>query len=83
MTTTAILRFWTLVMAAYVFLDEQRTDLSARQQTPLTIGQVRHAVQRTHYWHLIDWLHRQFLQGMKPIELYDSLVAYQESAKIV
>jgi SRSO17 transposase len=75
MTTTAILRFWTLVMAAYVFLDEQRTALEARQQKRITIGQARQAIRRTHYCRLIDWLHDQFLQGATPSVLYDILVA--------
>jgi SRSO17 transposase len=71
MTTTAILRFWTLVMAAYVFLDEQRS----QQQTPVTIGQARHAIQHTHYCQLIDWIYQQFSEGTAPNALYDRLAA--------
>jgi hypothetical protein len=75
MTTPAILRFWTLVMAAYVFLDEQRTRLCLEQQQPVTIGQARRSIQRTHAYHLIDWIYLQFSQGQPPGVLYHLLVA--------
>ncbi len=75
MTTTAIIRFWTLVMAAYVFLDEQRTLLSAQQQRHVTIGEARHAIQHTHYCQLIDWIHQRFSEGIPPHALYDTLAA--------
>jgi len=75
MSTTAILRFWTLVLAAYVFLDEQRVRLATQQQRPTTIGQARLAIQRTHYCRLIDWIHLKFAQGIPPSLLYDALVA--------
>ena len=75
MSTTAILRFWTLVLAAYTFLDEQRFQLSLQQHTHLTIGQTRRSIQRSHYCHLLDWLHQQFLQGSSPAVFYELLVA--------
>lgn len=74
MSTTAILRFWTLVMAAYVFLDEQRVQMRFQQQ-PVTIGQARLAIQRSHYCRLLDWLHDQFSQGLSPAAFYDLLAA--------
>lgn len=71
----AILRFWTFVMVAYVFLDEQRTRLSAQQHAHVSMGQARHAIQYTHYCHLIDWFHTQFSNGVTPDMLYDSIAA--------
>ena len=75
MTTAAILRFWTLVMAAYVFLDEQRTRLSIQQEQHVTIGEARRSIQRSHACHLIDWIYLQFAQGQPPDALYAALAA--------
>jgi hypothetical protein len=75
LSADAILRFWTLVMVAYLFLDEQRTRLGAEQQRHVSIGQARHAIQHTHYCHLIDWIHLQFSIGVTPELLYDSIAA--------
>ncbi len=75
LSADAILRFWTLVMVAYLFLDEQRTRLGAEQQRHVSIGQARRAIQHTHYCHLIDWFHLQFSQGVTPDLLYDSIAA--------
>jgi SRSO17 transposase len=75
MTTAAILRFWTLVMAAYVFLDEQRTRLSLEPEQPVSIGEARRSIQRTHACHLIDWIYLQFSHGRPPDILYETLVA--------
>ncbi len=74
MTTAAVIRFWTLVMAAYVFLDEQRTRLSLEQEQPVSIGEARRSIQRTHACHLIDWIYLQFSQGRPPGTLYKALV---------
>jgi hypothetical protein len=53
MSATAILRFWTLVLAAYTFLDEERDRLHNQEQHPVTIGDARREVQRLHRWHLL------------------------------
>jgi hypothetical protein len=75
MDATAILRFWTLVMAAYAFLDEQRARLGHEQHAPLTIGDARREVQRWHWCHVLDWIHQQFLSGVTPTELHMLLAA--------
>jgi hypothetical protein len=75
MTTTAILRFWTLVMAAYAFLDEERARLQHAQQTHITLGDARREVQRWHWRHLLDWIHQQFSSGVTPDELFPTLAA--------
>jgi hypothetical protein len=75
MSATAIVRFWTLVMAAYVFLDEERARLRDERQTPVTLGDARREVQRWHWRHLLDWIHQQFSSGVTPDELRPLLAA--------
>lgn len=75
MSTTAILRFWTLVMVAYTFLDEERADLSNTPQTHVTLGDARREVQRWHWRHVVNWIHQQFLSGVSPEELFPLLAA--------
>ena len=54
MDATAILRFWTLVMAAYAFLDEERARLRQERHIHITIGEARREVQRWHWCHVVD-----------------------------
>jgi hypothetical protein len=75
MDATAILRFWTLVMAAYAFLDEERARLRDTQHAHVTLGDARREVQRWHWRHLLDWLHQQFSSGVMPDELGPLLIA--------
>jgi SRSO17 transposase len=75
MDATAILRFWTLVMAAYAFLDEERARLHLEQHTHVTLGDARREVQRGHWCHVVDWIHQQFLSGVTPAELHSLLAA--------
>ncbi len=75
MSATAIVRFWTLVMAAYLFLDEERARLRETQQDHVTIGQARREVQRRHRRHLIDWLVDHVEAGCSRHALYDRLAA--------
>jgi len=75
MTSTAIIRFWTLVMAAYAFLDEERARLREAQHAHVTLGDARREVQRWHWRHVLDWLHQQFSSGITPAELFPTLAA--------
>lgn len=75
MTATAIVRFWTLVMAAYTFLDEERARLRHTRQTHVTLGDARREVQRWHWHHLLNWIHLQFSSGVTPDELFPTLAA--------
>lgn len=75
MSATAILRFWTLVMAAYTFLDEQRDHLRQQEQRPVTLGDARREVQSLHRRHLLHWLYEQFQAGVEPDILYEQLSA--------
>jgi SRSO17 transposase len=75
MDANAIVRFWTLVMAAYLFLDEERAWLCDHWQAHVTIGDARREVQRSHWRHLLDWIHQQFSFGLTPAELHQHLAA--------
>jgi len=75
MSAAAIVRFWTLAMLAYVFLEEERDRLQTQWQRPVTIGEARREIQRRHRRHLLDWLHEQFQSGVEPEALYELLSA--------
>ena len=75
MSTTAIVRFWTLAMLASVFLEEERDRLRTQWQRPVTIGEARREIQRRHRRHLLDWLHGQFQSGVQPASLYELFAA--------
>jgi hypothetical protein len=71
MSATAIVRFWTLAMLAYVFLEEERQRLQTQCQRHVTIGEARREIQRRHRRQVLDWLHRQFQSGIEPDSLYE------------
>jgi hypothetical protein len=52
MATTAIVCCWTLVLAAYVYLDEERARLREALGQHVTIGDAQRKVQRVHSAHL-------------------------------
>ena len=75
MSATAIERFWTLALAAYLLVDEQRARLQASTTEHVTIGDARREIQRVHRRHLLDWLHQQFVAGVAQEHLYHLLAA--------
>ena len=75
MSAVAIVRFWTLAMLAYVFLEEERTRLQAQWHCHVTIGEARREMQRRHRRQLLDWLHEQFQSGVQPDSLYELFAA--------
>jgi hypothetical protein len=75
MSATAIVRFWTLAWAAYCFLDEERARLRLARQQHVTLGDARREVQRTHWHHLITWMHQQFVAGASPQTVFERLAA--------
>ena len=60
MSATAILRFWTLIACLSYFLDQQR----AAQDTLLTWGDARRALQKEHQLNLLLWLEHQLKSGL-------------------
>jgi hypothetical protein len=75
MSASAILRFWTLALLAYLFLEEEQQRLQAWWQRPVTIGEARREIQRRHRRRLLEWLHSQFLSGVPPENLFDLFAA--------
>ncbi|HCF86476.1 MAG TPA: hypothetical protein DEV72_14905 [Ktedonobacter sp.] len=75
MSASAVVRFWTLAMLAYVFLEEERHRLQTQWQRPVTIGEAWREIQRRHRRYLLDWLHGQFQSGIEPDSLYELLSA--------
>src|SRR6266487_1646328 len=75
MSALAIVRFWTLALLAYVFLEEERARLQQQWQRPVTIGEARREIQRRHRRRVLDWLHDQFQSGVQPGSLYDRFAA--------
>jgi SRSO17 transposase len=75
MSARAIVRFWTLTLTAYAFLDEERDRLRQAWQRHVTIGDARREVQRVHWRHLIDWMHQQFQSGATSQTVSERLAA--------
>src|SRR5436853_6175545 len=71
MSATALVRFWTLAMLAYVFLEEEGDRLQTQWQRHVTIGEARREIQRRHRRHLLAWRNPQFQSGIEPDSLYD------------
>ena len=75
MTTTALVRFWTLALAAYTLLEEEQARLSQERQGHVTIGEARRALQHCHYRHLLGWIEHAFHTGVDADTLYERLIA--------
>jgi len=75
MTTTAIVRFWTLVLAAYTLIEEERARLALEQQRHITSGEARRTLQHLHYRHLLGWIEQELHAGVDADTLYDRLAA--------
>jgi len=75
MSTQAIVRFWTLVLTTYTFLEEERAFLTAQEQRHVTLGQARRTVQATHRHHLLGWIYVQFHAGVTSDDLALRLAA--------
>jgi hypothetical protein len=75
MSTCALLRFWTLVLTAYVFLEEEAVRLQPPTGRPLTLGQARRAVQARHQAALVEWICAQRDDGRSAADINAALVA--------
>jgi hypothetical protein len=75
MNTHALLRFWTLVLAAYLFLEEESNRLQQQTGTPVSLSQARRAVQARHRAALVQWICDQRDQGRSPSEINAALAA--------
>lgn len=75
LSATGIVRWWTLVLAAYCFLEEQRAQLVDEQGAYVTIGATRRALQARHRRNLLDWLFLRFQHGDTPADVAPLLAA--------
>jgi hypothetical protein len=75
MSVPAIVRFWTLVLATYTFLEDERATLVAQQGSHVTIGETRRVVQGRHHRHLLTWIYAQYQAGATAEELATRLAA--------
>lgn len=75
MTATAIVRFWTLALAAYTCIEEERARLAHEHQRHVTIGEARRALQHLHYRHLLSWIEQELHAGADAATLYARLAA--------
>jgi hypothetical protein len=75
LSAEGIVRWWTLVLAVYVYLEEQRAQLLAERGAYVTIGATRQQIQALHRRNLLDWLFMRFQHGDKPEDLAPLLAA--------
>lgn len=75
LSATALLRFWTLVLAADVFLEEERARLQQQATGPVSLGQARRAVQARHQAALVQWICDQRDQGRSAAGINATLAA--------
>jgi hypothetical protein len=75
LSAEGIVRWWTLVLAVYVFLEEQRAQLMEQRGEYVTIGAARREMQVVHRRNLLEWLFMRFQHGDNPEHLADLLAA--------
>lgn len=75
LSAAGIVRWWTLVLATYVFLEEQRARLIGERGAHVTIGATRRAMQAVHRRNLLDWLFLRFQHGDTTDDLAPLLAA--------
>jgi SRSO17 transposase len=75
LSAQSLVHFWTLVWAAYSYLDEERARLRETWQRHVTLGEARREVQRLQWCQLIRWMHQQFQTGTAPQTLFEQLAA--------
>jgi hypothetical protein len=84
MTTTALLRYWTLCWIAFSFLEEIRDDLKHQKKKEnqkeyecqhATLGQARKEVQKIHQKLFLEWVYHHAFSGTPVEAIFASLVA--------
>ena len=75
MSTTALVRYWTLAWAAFCFLEEEQARLRAEQMGHVTLGEARRAVQRRQWQQVITSLYQEITAGVAQQTLIDRLAA--------
>jgi hypothetical protein len=75
MTTTALVGFWTLALAAYTLLEEEQAHLVQEQRRHVSSGPTRRALHLRHDRHLLGWIEHELHVGADAQTLYARLVA--------
>jgi SRSO17 transposase len=75
LSAAGIVRWWSLVLVCYVFLEEQRARLMEEREEYVTIGEARREMQVVHRRNLLEWLYMRFQHGDKPDDLAALLAA--------
>lgn len=75
LSAAGVVRWWTVVLAAYAYLEERQAAQQPSAARHLTIEEMRAQVRREHRRHLLTWLFGQFQDGKQPEHLYDLLAA--------
>jgi DDE superfamily endonuclease len=75
LSAAGVVRWWSLVLAAYCFLEEARAAPTQQTGERPTIGAMRRHWQQVHERHLVAWLFTQFEQGCTPDQVYAALAA--------
>lgn len=79
MTSTALLRYWTLCWLAFSFLEEIRYQLKQRKDKGevqhATLGQARQFTQKEHHKLFIGWVYKHALSGTPLEEVFALLAA--------
>jgi hypothetical protein len=75
LSADGIVRWWTLVLASYVFLEQHRARLIEEQGKYVTIGAARRTLQLVHRRNLLEWLYLRFQHGDQPDDLAALLAA--------
>lgn len=75
LSAAGVARWWTVVLAAYTYLEERQAAQQTSAGRHVTIEEMRAQVRREHRRHLLTWLFGQFQEGKQPEHLYDLLAA--------
>ncbi len=74
LSAEGIVRWWTLVLVLYVFLEDQQATQQRASGVRPPIGAVRRQLQAAQQRHLVGWVYSQFQQGVSPQQLEQQLV---------
>jgi hypothetical protein len=75
LSAEGIVRWWTLVLVGYIFLEEQRARLKEERGTYVTIGATRREIQARHRRNLLEWLFVRYQHGDNPDDIAPLLAA--------
>src|SRR5436190_2994094 len=75
MTTTALLRYWTLCWIAFSFLEKIREQLKQKEGHHITLGQARREIQQKHLMLFLQWIYQHAHAGTPVEQVFTHLIA--------